>query len=149
MYLATNTVLTIGSSTQNATYGVLVDSVQVLYLGPTVAPQTALSLSSCSATGDPHYASFDGIKFDYQGIGVYYLLKTSSLIVESREQPCIPNKITPVCNNALSVSYGASKVSAVLNNDGTITVYDLTGSVGLNSDDLGTVVSANLVKLIV
>jgi hypothetical protein len=109
-------------------------------------PQTAVSLSYCHSIGDPHYATFDGIKYDFHGIGSYYLLKLPNLIVQSRQAPCMPGAKHIVCNNAMSVSYGSSEVSAAVANDGSISVYDLTKSQGFDNDEIHTIISPNKVK---
>ena len=39
--------------------------------------------NSAIATGDPHFLTFDGTKFDFQGQGYYYLIKSDRLIVQA------------------------------------------------------------------
>jgi len=40
---------------------------------PTISP-TAPSYSTCNAHGDPHWTSFDGVQFHYQGECTYYIM---------------------------------------------------------------------------
>ncbi|KAF4531557.1 hypothetical protein B566_EDAN013560 [Ephemera danica] len=64
--------------------------------------------ATCSGSGDPHYTSFDGRRFDYMGAATYYLLKLEKeLIVEATNQHCFG---APTCTNRLRVRLPGLKV---------------------------------------
>jgi hypothetical protein len=59
----------------------------------------------CSATGDPHYTTFDGTVWHYQGKSVYYLVSSSSLVIQSRHGPWASNPSAAV-HVGLAIAYG-------------------------------------------
>ena len=68
------------------------------------------------SAGDPHLKSLDGTKFDFQGNGVFTLVKSKSLEIQTATRPC-GNGVT--CNHAAAVAFGNSVVR--ISRDGTIT----------------------------
>jgi hypothetical protein len=37
----------------------------------------------CESVGDPHYVDFEGKSFDYMGVGLFYLLKTAEISIQT------------------------------------------------------------------
>ncbi|XP_037075331.1 hemocytin-like [Pollicipes pollicipes] len=48
----------------------------------------AVCASKCVVAGDPHYLTFDGVRFDYQGKCSYYLLLAKDYSVQAENVPC-------------------------------------------------------------
>jgi len=56
---------------------------------PTVTFTTLLQeMAECVAWGDPHYFTFNGQPFSFQGACNYYLISSSTLIVQIHNEPC-------------------------------------------------------------
>ncbi|XP_070542860.1 von Willebrand factor D and EGF domain-containing protein-like [Ptychodera flava] len=71
--------------------------------------------SICSSTGDPHYTTFDGSRYDWYGTGDYVMVrekvgksrsKFSNFEVHVRLKHCTENAWNPSCNCAVAVREG-------------------------------------------
>ncbi|KAJ3389302.1 hypothetical protein HDU92_001115 [Lobulomyces angularis] len=68
---------------------------------------------TCLSTGDPHYSTFTGQAYSYQGSGSYYMVKDANLQIQTRLFSCGKgknlHKVT--CNDGIAISYGSSAVT--------------------------------------
>ncbi|KAJ3408956.1 hypothetical protein HDV05_004670 [Chytridiales sp. JEL 0842] len=61
---------------------------------------------TCQSTGDPHYSTFDGLTYSFQGKGAYYLVKSDLLNVQAYQYPClVQGRTQTTCNGAVAVKY--------------------------------------------
>lgn len=74
-------------------------------------PSTSSSASGvvgamCTSWGDPHVVSFDGLKYDNQGFGDYYLVRTldSNFVVQARQGPCGSGLVA--CQYGMAIKFG-------------------------------------------
>ncbi|CAB3239227.1 unnamed protein product [Arctia plantaginis] len=76
----------------------------------------------CGAMGDPHYSTFDGLRYDFMGHCTYTMLKTDNLTVEVENVAC-SGSITeamnltpykgegkPSCTKAISLNYDGASI---------------------------------------
>ncbi|KAJ3103056.1 hypothetical protein HDU97_010412 [Phlyctochytrium planicorne] len=94
----------------------------------------------CYSSGDPHFKTFDGKYYSAQGQGVFYLIKSPSLVVQVDQQPC---NTDVTCNRAVAIQYGASVISLT----GSTTSGAATMTMNMISDKVdGLTATANAAK---
>ncbi|KAJ3219472.1 hypothetical protein HDU67_000884 [Dinochytrium kinnereticum] len=95
--------------------------------------------ANCYSNGDPHYKTFDGKLYNFYGAGVYYLVRTPTLIVQADQQHCTP---TVTCNYQVAIQFG-STVIVLAPAPGSRTVMALTL---LSANSQGITATANAAK---
>ncbi|KAJ3097742.1 hypothetical protein HDU96_000259 [Phlyctochytrium bullatum] len=74
---------------------------------------------TCVVSGDPHYTTFNGLKVDYMGSGVFYLVESDYLAIQAYQYPCAVVDTYPAsCIGAVAIRYGDSAAILSLSNKG-------------------------------
>ncbi|KAJ3105878.1 hypothetical protein HDU97_007377 [Phlyctochytrium planicorne] len=81
---------------------------------------------SCVVSGDPHFKLFNGKTVTHMGVGVYHLIDSEYLSVQSYQYPCVPVPGYPAtCVGAVAVRYGDSAAIVSVAKKGDYSKVDL------------------------
>ncbi len=109
-------------------FGLLLDNVK---LSKTTNEIITGSVQDCdspgSSIGDPHLKTFDGIRYDFQGVGEFTLVKstTDDLEIQTRQQPW-GNSTSFSVNTAIAIKLHGQRIGFYL---------DSVNSVKINGND--------------
>ncbi|KAJ3100423.1 hypothetical protein HDU96_010326 [Phlyctochytrium bullatum] len=78
------------------------------YEGKVAVTRKSRPSSRCAASGDPHYRTFDGKYYSYQGEGVFWLVNSPHLGIQADQMRC-GKGVT--CIRAVAIQYGTSVIS--------------------------------------
>ena len=59
--------------------------------------------ATCSATGDPHYMTFDGKRYNFMGVCEYYMMKGDTFNIAVQNIKCGHGQAS--CTKSVSVSF--------------------------------------------
>ena len=79
---------------------------------------------ACASSGDPHFTSFTGDRFDFQMRGIHWLLYSSDLKVQVRQCPwSLPSSLNAGVqgNTAVAIKYRDGPIITVLGGDNELT----------------------------
>ena len=94
-------------------------------LAPAAPPPTPGG--ACSSSGDPHFTSFTGERFDFQMKGTYWLVYSADFKVQVRQCPwSLPKSLSSGVsgNTAVAIQYKSGPIITVLGGQNTITEGD-------------------------
>ena len=77
--------------------------------------------------GDPHLKTFDGVRFDFQRIGEYTLVRSTKddFVVQVRQVP-VPGSRAVAVNQSMATKVGGKRVTVSLENDAAVLRVDGT-----------------------
>ncbi|KAH9629263.1 hypothetical protein HF086_008345 [Spodoptera exigua] len=64
----------------------------------------------CGAVGDPHYYTFDGLRYDFMGRCTYTMLQTDNVTVEAMNLSPYKGEGKPSCTKAVNIIYDGASV---------------------------------------
>jgi hypothetical protein len=83
-------------------------------VGDRESGQAAANFFKGGSSGDPHFDSFDGVSFDYQGAGEFLFVEAtagSPFVVQVRQEPVSGNCPNVAINSAVATTIGQRRVA--------------------------------------
>ena len=86
------------------------------YRPPCPPPSEPPNLPNGGSNGDPHLQTFDGINYDFQAVGEFTLIKstTDDLEIQTRQEPWLGSTSVSV-NTAVAIKLGGQRIGFYLN----------------------------------
>jgi hypothetical protein len=93
--------------------------------GPDPEPPQPGPPAPGSSHGDTHLVTFDGLKYDFQAVGEYTLVRSTKddFVVQTRQVPVLKSKTVSV-NQAIATKIGGHRVTIALENNAPVLRID-------------------------